>query len=126
MPNPENIKGRGFETHPENINRKGRPKKLPKLEALIAEVLSEEKNGVSGIKAIIMAMSAKAINNKDPRAAELILERYYGKVKQVIQTLEPVETPDIDFTKLTPEERKIFMALKEKAKIDETPGPDEQ
>jgi hypothetical protein len=125
MAGADNLIGKGFDAHPENINRKGRPKKLPKLETLIAEVLSEEKNGVSGIKAIIMAMSARAINNKDPRAAELLLERYYGKLKQIIQTLEPVETPEIDFKKLTPEEVKIFMALKEKAKIEDIPGSDE-
>ena len=28
MPKPENVVGKGFEKHPERINRKGRPKKL--------------------------------------------------------------------------------------------------
>lgn len=61
-------------------NPNGRPKKLPQLDALIADVLGEEKDGKTAAEAILMAMRAKAAKG-DVRAAELILNRAYGKPK---------------------------------------------
>jgi len=81
MPNPENIKGKGFDKRPENINKKGRPPVLPEVRELIAKILSEEKNGISGAEAILRGLMIRAIKG-DTAAARELLDRYYGKVKQ--------------------------------------------
>ena len=65
----------------ETLNPNGRPKKLPELDKLLAEVLGEEKEGVEAAKAILMALRSKATKG-DVRAAELILNRAYGKPKE--------------------------------------------
>lgn len=62
-------------------NPSGRPKKLPQLDLLIAQVLGEEKDGKTAAEAILMAMRAKATKG-DVRAAELMLNRAYGKPKE--------------------------------------------
>lgn len=72
---------RGFRDHPERINKNGRPPKLPELDKLLADVLGEEKDGIEAAKAILMALRAKATKG-DVRAAELILNRAYGKPKE--------------------------------------------
>jgi hypothetical protein len=64
-------------------NPNGRPKKLPELGVLMAEVLGEEKNGMPAAKAILMALGAKA-KKGDIRAAEVLLNRGYGLPKQSI------------------------------------------
>lgn len=64
-----------------NIN--GRPPKLPHLDQLLDEVLGEEKDGVTAAKAILAALRAKAAKG-DVRAAEILLDRAYGKAKQHI------------------------------------------
>lgn len=62
----------------ETANRNGRPKKLPDLQIILAEVLGEEKDGKTAAQAILMALRAKAAKG-DVRAAQLLLERGYGK-----------------------------------------------
>tara|TARA_R110000851_G_scaffold313710_1_gene475417 strand:+ start:328 stop:660 length:333 start_codon:yes stop_codon:yes gene_type:complete len=62
-------------------NPKGAPKKLPEINQLLADVLGEEKDGIEAAKAILMALRAKATKG-DVRAAELLLDRAYGKSKQ--------------------------------------------
>lgn len=69
----------------ESGNPNGRPRKLPELEALLAEVLSEETNGITAMQAILMGLVAKA-KRGDVRAAELLLNRAYGKQKETINT----------------------------------------
>lgn len=64
-------------------NPNGRPKELPKLDVLLADVLGEDKDGIEAAKAILMALRAKATKG-DVRAAEVLLDRAYGKSKQVI------------------------------------------
>lgn len=81
--NPQNFKGKGFHTNPERINKKGAPKKLPELDALLAEVLGEEKDGKTAAEAILKAIRLKAAKG-DIRAAEMIFDRAYGKAKQFI------------------------------------------
>lgn len=66
-------------------NPKGRPKKIPELEELLANVLGEEKDGKTAAEAILMAIRAKAIKG-DIRAAEVLMDRGYGKPKQQIDT----------------------------------------
>jgi hypothetical protein len=65
-------------------NPKGRPKKLPELDKLLADVLGEEKDGVSAAEAILKALRAKAAKG-DIRAAEVLLDRGWGKAKQSIE-----------------------------------------
>lgn len=63
-------------------NPKGRPK-MPDLKAVIANALSEEKDGKSALEAIISSMRGKAARG-DVRAAEFLLDRGYGKATQDI------------------------------------------
>ena len=65
----------------ESGNPNGRPKKLPELDKLLADVLGEEKDGVTAAEAILKALRAKATKG-DIRAAEVLLDRGYGKAKQ--------------------------------------------
>ena len=65
-------------------NPKGKPKNIPELKILLAEVLGEEKDGIVAAKAILMALRAKATKG-DVRAAEVLLDRAYGKALQAIE-----------------------------------------
>jgi len=68
-------------------NPAGRPKTLPSLDKLLIEVLGrEDANGVTAAQRILQALQEKAYKG-DSRAAEIILERAYGKPKQDL-TLE--------------------------------------
>lgn len=80
MPNPENLEPHNFKKG-QSGNPKGRPKKIPELDKLLADVLGEEKDGVEAAKAILMALRAKATKG-DVRAAEVLLDRAYGKARQ--------------------------------------------
>ena len=62
-------------------NPNGRPKKLPELDKLLADVLGEEKDGLTAAEAILKALRMKAAKG-DIRAAEVLLDRAYGKAKQ--------------------------------------------
>lgn len=64
-------------------NPNGRPKKLPELDKLLADVLGEEKDGMTAGEAILKALRLKATKG-DVRAAEVLLDRAYGKAKQSI------------------------------------------
>jgi hypothetical protein len=67
-------------------NPKRKPHKIPELRELLANVLGDEKDGKTAAEAILMAIRNKAIKG-DVRAAELLLDRAYGKAAQ------PIETP---------------------------------
>jgi hypothetical protein len=64
-------------------NPNGRPKKLPELDKLLADVLGEEKDGVTAADAILRKLRAMAAQG-NIRAAEILLDRAYGKAKQSI------------------------------------------
>lgn len=64
-------------------NPKGRPPKLPEIDALMAEVLGEDKDGITAAKAILMKLRQKAAAG-DLRAAEILLDRGYGKPRQYV------------------------------------------
>ena len=66
-------------------NPNGRPRKLPALDKLMADVLGEEKDGITAGEAILKALRAKATKG-DVRAAEVLLDRAYGKPKQTHDT----------------------------------------
>lgn len=62
-------------------NLKGAPPKLPALDELMAKVMGEMgESGITAMEAILKAQRAKAAKG-DTRAAELLLDRAYGKPK---------------------------------------------
>lgn len=65
-------------------NPNGRPRKLPQIDKLIAEILGEDESGSSEAQLILSALVKRA-KKGDTRAAEIILERAYGKAKQPIE-----------------------------------------
>lgn len=67
----------------ERRNKDGRPKKLPELDELIADVLGDESSGESAAKQILTALYKKAVKG-DIRAAEVLLNRGYGLPKQTV------------------------------------------
>lgn len=79
MANEKNLKPFKKGNDP-NRNLNGRPPKLPHIDKLIEEVLGEEKDGISAAKVILMALRQKATKG-DVRAAEILLDRAYGKLK---------------------------------------------
>ncbi len=64
-------------------NPNGRPKKLPEIDKLLADVLGEEKDGVSAAEAILKKLRQMA-SQGNLRAAEILLDRGYGKPKQAV------------------------------------------
>jgi hypothetical protein len=66
-----------------NGGRGGRPPKLPQLDVLLDKVLGEEKDGITAGEAILKALRMKA-SKGDVRAAEVLLDRAYGKAKQTM------------------------------------------
>jgi len=87
----------GFKDHPERINRSGAPKKLPNLDRLLIEVLGNEDQDDSEIKAILMGL-VKDAKSGNARAAEILLDRAYHKVKQPIDITskgESIQAPSI-------------------------------
>lgn len=71
-------------------NPKGRPKKLPELDELLKDCLSEETKGKTQMELIIRALVKKSLKG-DIRASELLLNRSYGKLKEKEETKEPHE-----------------------------------
>lgn len=62
-------------------NPKGKPKKLPAIDKLMADVLGAEGDNISEAEAILQALIKRA-KKGDVRAAEVLLDRGYGKAKQ--------------------------------------------
>ena len=84
-----------------NANPNGRPKKLPALDLIMANVMGQEKDGITAAEAIIMKLREQAAKG-DIKAAQLLLDRAYGKAKQNIDITtqgEKVTVPTIIFTK---------------------------
>lgn len=80
MPNPQNIVNHKFKKG-QTGNPKGRPKKIPELEVLLSEVLGREIKGITVAQKILSVMATRA-QKGDVRAAQLLLERGYGKPKE--------------------------------------------
>lgn len=64
-------------------NPAGRPKQLPELDRLIADIMGEEKDGMTAADAILRKVRQMAVSG-NLRAAEVLLDRAYGKPKQQI------------------------------------------
>lgn len=77
-PNP--IRGNKPFKKGQSGNPKGRPP-MPDLKAALAKVLADEKDGYTALEATLMAIRAKAVRG-DVRAAEMLLDRSYGKAAQ--------------------------------------------
>lgn len=90
MPNPQNLE-KGKWKKGMSGNPAGRPKKIPELRELLANVLGDEKDGKTAAEAILMALRAKATKG-DVRAAELLLDRAYGKAAMNIELEANVNT----------------------------------
>lgn len=75
-------------------NPNGRPKKLPHLDKILDDVLGEEKDDVTAAQAILMALRNKATKG-DVRAAEILLDRAYGKAKQTLDVKAEVTTDKV-------------------------------
>ena len=73
-------------------NGGGRPKRLPELDKLLADVLGEEKDGLTAAEAILKALRLKATKG-DVRAAEVLLDRAYGKAVQTVNSKVNLDQP---------------------------------
>lgn len=70
-------------------NLKGQPPKLPALDELMTKVMGElGESGLTAMETILKAQRLKAAKG-DTRAAELLLDRAYGKAKQSIDLSNP-------------------------------------
>lgn len=65
-------------------NPKGAPHKIPNLDVAIANILGEIKDDKTALEVILIALRLKATKG-DIRAAELLLDRAYGKSKQQLE-----------------------------------------
>lgn len=83
MANPKNIEPHKWDKG-QSGNPKGRPPKLPQLDKLLDAVLGEEKEGISAAEVILKALRLKATKG-DVRAAEVLLDRAYGKASQKVE-----------------------------------------
>ena len=72
------VDGKPFTKDDPRINKEGRPKKIPALDTLLAELLDDEEGSA---KLILAALIDKA-KDGDVRAAQVILDRAYGKPKE--------------------------------------------
>jgi hypothetical protein len=86
--------GRPFKKNDPRINKKGRPPKLPDLDNLLIDVLGEKnKKGEEAALIVLKALRREAIAG-NIRAAEVLLDRAYGKLKQSNDI-------NLDFSKLS-------------------------
>lgn len=83
MKRPPNSEGTQFKPG-QSGNPKGRPKKLPDLERLLTEVLGDEDDKDSNAMRILNALAERALKKGGDRAAEILLDRGWGKAKQSI------------------------------------------
>lgn len=91
MPNPQNLNKRvPFKKNDPRINKLGRPK-LPDLKEALANILGETKDGKTALDVILAGLRARAAKG-DARAAELLLDRAWGKVKQPVDLTTDKQT----------------------------------
>ena len=101
--NPKSKENLKPATKGEVRNKNGRPKKLPKLDELLAEVLGDTEEGKTQAQRILEALVSRA-NNGDVKAAALLLDRGWGKVKEHIDITtneESLNKPSIQIEIIT-------------------------
>lgn len=101
--NPNSLKNLKPAKKGEVRNKTGRPKKLPKLDELLAEVLGDTEEGKTHAQTILEALVKKA-NSGDVKAAALLLDRGWGKVKEQIDITtneESLNKPSIQIEIIT-------------------------
>jgi len=68
-----------------SLNPKGRPRKLPSLDKLLADILGtdgEQKSGMEKIlRSLVQAATSGKLSASKVRAAEILLDRAFGKPK---------------------------------------------
>lgn len=88
MPCPENVIGKGFDKHPENINRKGYPKGQKNRSTILRELLAlVDDDGKNKEYKINEAVILKAISG-DVAAYKEIQDTMYGKVPDKVLNAE--------------------------------------
>lgn len=95
-------------------NPNGRPRKLPKIDDLLSEVLGEDENS-NEAKAILVALLTKA-KKGDVKAAEVLLDRAFGKAKQSIEQKTVIEDDRIDESKLSTDDLRVLAELQRKGR----------
>jgi len=72
----------------------GRPRKIPALEELIADIMGDADGeaAASGIREVFEALRKRAIKG-DVAAAKILIEYTYGKAAQSIKITEQPEKP---------------------------------
>jgi len=88
-------------------NPNGRPKKIPEIDKLLADVLGEDGHEATEILKALVAKAKKG----DVRAAEVLLDRAYGKAKQDINQKTTIDDNRFDYSKLTQEQREYLAEL---------------
>ena len=81
------------------INRKGRPVKIRNLDELLRDVLDEDMNGRQAMELVLIALRKKAMAG-DKRAAELLMDRRYGKLKTLSEIDLTSQLSDTDIDKI--------------------------
>jgi len=79
--------GKPFVKGDARLNRLGQPKKM-NLDKLLRKVLMGRVNNQAALKGILMKLRDMALAG-DIRAAELLLDRAFGKAKQTIESSSP-------------------------------------
>lgn len=102
----------------ESGNPKGRPKKLPKIDDLLADVLGEDENSGEA-KAILEALVKRAKVKGGDKAAEILLDRAFGKPKQQVEQTTTLTDKRIDESKLTDDELRFLAEIQRKCGISE-------
>ena len=87
--------GKLFTKGDARLNRLGRPKKM-NLEPLLRKVLMGRVNRKAALTGILMKLRDMALAG-DIRAAELLLDRAFGKAKQVIDSTTPFQITGITY-----------------------------
>lgn len=82
MANSDNLKKHQFKKG-KSGNPKGRPKKIPDLDKLLANVLGDEDEDKSEAMKVLQSLLNQA-KKGNVRAIEVLLERAYGKPKQTV------------------------------------------
>jgi hypothetical protein len=95
-------------------NPNGRPRKLPPLDTLLDDVLGGETPDESKAKAILDSLYKQAAKG-NVRAAEILLDRAYGKPKQPVEHSGDQDKPiKVQTDKLSLDELKVLTKLREK------------